>query len=122
VSRPRGCHRGVFLEILWLTYGSPAFRLHSYRRSTQRECFVARTRFFALVVTYVSSDSVRSRNVVTFFAQIFIEIRNSGDNLSARWTISGHFYNRPQSRRASARVFIYTRLLFLDTLDANSRS
>jgi hypothetical protein len=122
VSRPRGCHRGVFLEFLWLTYGSPAFRLHSYRRSALRECFVVRIRFFALIVTYASSDSVRSRHVLTFFAQIFIEIRNSGDNLSVRRTISGHFYNRLQSRRASARVFIYTRLLFLDTLDANSRS
>ena len=78
--------------------------------------------FFDFVAAHVSTDDVRFWNVVTFFAQIFIEIRNSGDNLSVRRTISGHFYNRLQSRRASARVFIYTQSLFLDTLDANSRS
>jgi hypothetical protein len=59
---------------------------------------------------------------LTFFAQIFIEVRTSGDNLSVRPAISGYLYKRWQSRRASARVFLYTQLLFLDILDANSRS
>jgi hypothetical protein len=78
--------------------------------------------FFDFIITYVSSDSVRSWNVVTFFAQNFIEFRTSGDNLVAPRAIPGHPNNRVQSRRASARVFIYTQLLFLDILDANSRS
>jgi hypothetical protein len=59
---------------------------------------------------------------MTFFAQIFIEIRTLGDNLVLRRTNSGHFCNRLDSRRASSVMFIYTRLLFLDTSDADSRS
>jgi len=121
VSRPRGCHRGVFLEFLWLTYGSPAIRLHTYRRSAMGECFVVRMSFFDFIATHVSIDDVRSWNV-TFFAQIFIEIRTSGDNLSLHRATSGHLNNRIQSRRASARMFLYTHLLFLDILDATSRS
>ena len=78
--------------------------------------------FFDFIVTYVSSDGVRYWNAVTFLAQNFIEFRTSGDNLFAPRAISGHLNNRVQSRRASARVFIYTQSLFLDTLDANSRS
>ena len=78
--------------------------------------------FFDFIVTPVSLDGVRSWNVVTFFAQIFIEIRTSGDNLSLHPVTSGHLNNRMQSRRASARMFLYTQLLFLDILDATSRS
>jgi len=78
--------------------------------------------FFDFIVTPVSLDGVRSWNVVTFFAQIFIEIRTSGDNLSLHPVTSGHLNNRMQSRRASAHMFLYTQLLFLDILDATSRS
>jgi len=78
--------------------------------------------FFDFIVMHVSSGGVQSWNVVTFFAQIFIEIRTSGDNLSLYRATSGHLNNRVQSRRASARMFLYTRLLFLDILDATSRS
>jgi hypothetical protein len=78
--------------------------------------------FFDFIVTHVSSGSVQSWNVVTFFAQIFIEIRTLGDNLSQRRATSGHLNNRMQSRRASVRMFLYTQLLFLDILDATSRS
>jgi hypothetical protein len=78
--------------------------------------------FFDFIATHVSIDDVRSWNVVTFFAQIFIEIRTSGDNLSLYQVTSGHLNNRMQSRRASARMFLYTQLLFLDILDATSRS
>jgi len=85
------------------------------------ECFVVRMSFFDFIATHVSIDDVRSWNV-TFFAQIFIEIRTSGDNLSLHRATSGHLNNRIQSRRASARMFLYTRLLFLDILDATSRS
>ena len=59
---------------------------------------------------------------IDLFAQIFIEVRTSGDNLSVRPAISGYLYKRWQSRRASARMFLYTQLLFLDILDATSRS
>ena len=79
-------------------------------------------RFLPQVVIYASHRCVRFWNAVTFFAQIFIEIRTWGDNLAARFSVSGRFCNRLQSRRASARVFIYTQLLFLDIPDANSRS
>jgi hypothetical protein len=78
--------------------------------------------FFDFIVTHVSIDGVRSWNVMMFFAQIFIEIRTSGDNLSPHSVTSGHLNNRMQSRRASARMFLYTQLLFLDILDATSRS
>jgi hypothetical protein len=59
---------------------------------------------------------------MTFFAQIFIEVRSSGDNLAVRRSIPGYLCKRWQSRRASVRMFLYTQLLFLDILDANSRS
>ena len=78
--------------------------------------------FFDFVAAHVSTDDVRFWNVVTFFAQIFIEIRTSRDNLSLHPVASGHLNNRMQSRRASARMFLYTQLLFLDILDATSRS
>jgi hypothetical protein len=78
--------------------------------------------FFDFVAAHVSTDDVRFWNVVTFFAQIFIEIRTSGENLSLHRATSGHLNNRMQSRRASARMFLYTQLLFLDILDATSRS
>ena len=79
-------------------------------------------RFLPQVVIYASHRSVRFWNAVTFFAQIFIEIRTSGENLSLHRATSGHLNNRMQSRRASARMFLYTQLLFLDILDATSRS
>jgi hypothetical protein len=78
--------------------------------------------FFDFVATHQSTDDVRSWNVVTFFAQIFIEIRTLGDNLSLHRATFSHLNNRMQSRRASARMFLYTQLLFLDILDATSRS
>ena len=119
---PAAAPAGFFLKVLWLTYGSPAIRLHPYRRSAPGECFVVRMSFFDFIVTHVSIDGVRSWNVMTFFAQIFIEIRTSRDNLSLHPVASGHLNNRMQSRRASARMFLYTQLLFLDILDATSRS
>jgi hypothetical protein len=79
-------------------------------------------KYFAAVVIIVSLAAVRFWNAVTFFARIFIEVRTSGDNLSTGCATSGHYYNLGHSRRASARVFIYTQLLFLDMSDANSRS
>jgi hypothetical protein len=79
-------------------------------------------KYFAAVVIFVSRNDGRFWNTVTFFAQFFIAIRTWGDNLSPRWTRSGRFHNRMQSRRASGRMFLYTQLLFLDTLHANSRS
>src|SRR5271168_2260121 len=42
VSRPRGCHRGVFSSSLEL----PRNQLHSYRRRTAHECFAALPSFF----------------------------------------------------------------------------
>jgi hypothetical protein len=79
-------------------------------------------KYFAAVVIFAPRNDVRFWNVVTFFAQLFIEIRSSGDDLSRRWMMSGCFHNRMQSRRASGRMFLYTQLLFLDIPDANSRS
>jgi hypothetical protein len=79
-------------------------------------------KYFAAVVIHVSLGGVHFWNAVTFFAQIFIAIRTSGDNLSVHWKRPAHICNRRQSRRASARMFLYTQLLFLDILNADSRS
>src|ERR1700675_1464893 len=53
VSRPRGCHRGVFSSSLEL----PRNQLHSYRRSIPRECFAAARSFSEFKYSYFGGAS-----------------------------------------------------------------